>query len=821
MASKTSRRRRSARTRRPQLDAMDPHVEVALSSALDTATLLSEVVQLSDPAGEVERRIDEAATQFVEGLAGYESLGTLEAIRMMTLPFVPVGSVMPSAGAQSGPAVAEILTAALLCAASDVEGREVTKRVDQVLCGVISETLMPLAHELLNLATVRDLVGAEALDDLAQVSAAVRGNGRWMRNTSYPDMQEEVLQGLFGEPAVDAGVREILGFGVQEAVSFLTACHDLQMEQFNVRSQGLANAFNSIDMRQEHRPTDEEKQRAIRGLMGLFNPSAQQAAVPTAAVAARAGMSVKVAQMVVQFFTATIPDTDAGDVLRCYLDGNSPLRAHPILSRDGLVMVVHPALIADAVKSGLEDALKSSAFWDLYTAHRGHYLESRIADLFGRLVPGISAHHGVEYLVPANEAEANGGSASYTKLVEGDHLFVLHDVAFIVEDKAVPLSDRSRTGELNPLRRNLTSAITKGADQAARMKRRILDDHGLRLRDGTWLDLADVREVHTVVTSLDDMPGIATATAKLVGAGLISTDNIPWTVSLNDLELISKLVDRPAEFLLYVRRRTDPRATEMFVAVDELDLFLLFFRMGLYVEPDPAVAAREMPWLGQPRPADLRRFKNQVPTLVTSHTDHLDAWYHSQRPGSRRGTVDAVSKPCMVPSPLAPLIDWLEDNRTFCWLSIGATLLEGSSKAQQQLANYPVTLLKRPDPNGKPRSAAIPWGLTQAESWLLVWMTRPKTMDGERVTRHAHAYMVAKKHQLRVRRGASFVYDEATGALVGASYDSGQTEVEPDVLAELVASLRPAGEMQTQAQLTQRRRGARSSSKKRKRKNRR
>ena len=232
-------------------------------------------------------------------------------------------------------------------------------------------------------------------------------------------------------------------------------------------------------------------------------------------------------------------------------------------------------------------------------------------------------------------------------------MFVLHDVAFLVEDKAIPLSDRSRTGEVNPLRRNLASAITKGAEQAGRMKQQIVEDHGLRLRDGTWLDLADVREIHSVVTSLDDMPGIATASAKLVGAGLLPPDNIPWTVSLNDLDLIAQLVDRPAEFLLYVRRRTEPRATEMFMAVDELDLFLLVFRMGLYVEPDPEVASREMPWLGKPRTADVRRFKEQVPGLVTSHTDDLDAWYYSLHPPAGLEVDDVAPKPRMVPSPLA------------------------------------------------------------------------------------------------------------------------------------------------------------------------
>lgn len=348
------------------------------------------------------------------------------------------------------------------------------------------------------------------------------------------------------------------------------------------------------------------------------------------------------------------------------------------------------------------------------------------------------------------------------------------------------------------------------------MRQRIVEDHGLRLRDGTWLDLSDVREIHAVVTSLDDLPGIATATAKLVGAGLLASDHIPWTVSLNDLDLIAQLVDRPAEFLLYVRRRTEPKATEMFMAVDELDLLLLFFRMGLYVEPDPAVAAHEMPWLGKPHTADVRRHKEQIPGLVTSHTDDLDAWYYSLHPPAGIEVDEVAPKPRMVASPLAPLIDWLHDNGIFGWLSIGATLLEGSSEAQQQLAEYPVKLTSNPDPNGKPRSMAIPWGLSKQDGWLLVWMRRPEAMDGEKVVQRAHLYMVAKKHQLGFKRGASFVYDESTGELFGASYDSGQTEVEPEIFAELVASLRPLDDMDSPAQMTQRPRAVRRGTKRKK-----
>ncbi|ALG86385.1 MAG TPA: hypothetical protein PK331_04840 [Gordonia sp. (in: high G+C Gram-positive bacteria)] len=132
MASKSSRKRRNKKRRQDATKAghADQHVQVVLERAFDTAGLLSDVSKATDPAAEVERRIDDAATQFVEGFAGYDPLGTLEAIRMMTLPFAPAG-VSPPASAQSGPAVAEVLAVVLRCAESEMDSGVEPKRVDQ------------------------------------------------------------------------------------------------------------------------------------------------------------------------------------------------------------------------------------------------------------------------------------------------------------------------------------------------------------------------------------------------------------------------------------------------------------------------------------------------------------------------------------------------------------------------------------------------------------------------------------------------------------------------------------------------------------------
>lgn len=184
---------------------------------------------------------------------------------------------------------------------------------------------------------------------------------------------------------------------------------------------------------------------------------------------------------------------------------------------------------------------------------------------------------------------------------------------------------------------------------------------------------------------------ITAATSELVHAGILDPTNIPWTVSLHDLELITVLVARPAEFLLYLRRRRNLDTTTMFAAADELDFFMYFLNVGLWVEPDPDPVQEVFPWLGVPTTAERRRYSAQTPAFLTSRTDALDAWYYaSLLPG-----VPPVAKPAMAASPLAGLMDALQTRGSFGW-------------DQHDLARVARELLDAPSPGGKGRSYAMP-----------------------------------------------------------------------------------------------------------------
>jgi hypothetical protein len=250
MGSKASRqkgrRKRKKHGRRWQGFSADVHVDAIVGTLSNLAQLMVKTASGPDPLATVTERIDNIIETLRTELATVEPMSAIEVIRMICLPFSPRPDT-PPAGAQDGPAIAEVLGLAAVTASAETDPAALSP-VEQGTGQLISETLVPLVRELLDLASVQDLLAATQMDPIEQVAAAIRGAGRQLRSTSYADMQESALTGLFGTSTMDGLLRSQVEFTVADAISVLNACHDLQMESFNRRGQGLADAFNSIDM---------------------------------------------------------------------------------------------------------------------------------------------------------------------------------------------------------------------------------------------------------------------------------------------------------------------------------------------------------------------------------------------------------------------------------------------------------------------------------------------------------------------------------------------------------------------------------------------
>jgi hypothetical protein len=329
--------------------------------------------------------------------------------------------------------------------------------------------------------------------------------------------------------------------------------------------------------------------------------------------------------------------------------------------------------------------------------------------------------------------------------------------------------------------------VTAAAEQAERLRVRVRQDRGLRLRDGTWLDLDHVREIHAIAVSLDDLSGIATVTSELVRAGILSAPHLPWTVSLDDLRIITELAERPAELLLYIRRRTEPNVTRRFHAVDELDFFLEFYASGLYVEPDPDTVRSELPQLGEPSIASKRRFKKQGLEFLTSRTDQLDAWYFHQL-GIR--TAPAPKPHLGANTELCQIIDAIAARRGPGWLRITTTLLDGSGPLQRKFARYSRELVELSRHDGLFHTLCVAGGSTADNMFVFVWASKGHGQTLAEAEERLAYYVSAKKHQLQAAWGAGLLFDSTDPmSPLFTHYDNRLLRVDPD-LDEAVSLLK-------------------------------
>lgn len=766
-----------------------------MDSVVSLEALAQQFADMDKPEESIQTALQEEVEKFVDELKRFEPHRLLEVARLAYLPWARVGQMTsnPEATAAHVELLALIALTAMHQRNQDNDFLTPTP-TPQEMSRFVSEATNRL-NKLLEMSHLRSLAGEDPTNRLAMITQLLRGSQVLVRHTSYAEMVEQTLIQLFdGNPDIRAALTSELEFDVADALAVLKGCHDLQQNQLNRRGAYFAEALNTSGAADQDALNEGSQAMLQAAFTQLFEPEVSQATVGINDLVSQSGVSLTRTRAVCKRFRVDLTSFTPVEVVQEFMSGNNPLRTRPmIITPEGRLMMPHGSLTMDAIKENLEEHLKSSPAWNKYVKHRGDLLEERTTSALQKVMPGAVFRDGFEYYIPANRAElASADPKKYTKRVEGDHLIVLDDVAVVIEDKAVTLSALSKGGKTNRIRTDLTGIITKAAAQAGRLRELIERDGGVRVEAEGWVDMSHIREIHTVAVSLDDLGSVTTATTELVRAGILELDNIPWTVSLHDLELISELIDRPAEFLLYLRRRLNPNATVMFSASDELDLFLFFFEDGLWVEPDPELVRTVFGWLPAPTTVDRRRFREQTPSFITSRTDGLDAWYYSKI----RGENPLAPKPKMVPSPLAELVDDLQSREVEGWLSIGATLLGVATKTQHQLARNPKDLLDAPAANGRGRSMAIPFvGTTVvSEAWLMVWGTRPVDQESVADEQLWRDYLRSKKYQLRFPRAAAFIYDEGTRALVDVYYDGHSGELPKDLRENLV-KLYPASSL--------------------------
>lgn len=491
-------------------------------------------------------------------------------------------------------------------------------------------------------------------------------------------------------------------------------------------------------------------------------------------------------------FSKTLRSADPRKEITRFVHGVDSLREVATLrDSEGNHTILQSGINAEMVRPRLEAHLRSAAkVWQSYGRQRDRLVEKVAARQLSQLL-GVSAltHSSLKYLAPraGSEVEQLSRDAQEVNLVgqivEGDGLIVVDDVAVCLEVKAGALSPKARSGNVQRVTQDLEKTVGAATRQAQRLEELILANGGLWRDNGKWLDLSSIREVHTVVVSLEDFGPLAIAADTLVRGEILTGTTMPWIVSLHDLLLIGELLESPAEFLLYLRRRTDPSAARLFVASDELDLVMWFLDGGFYFEPDPEELHARFPFSRRPSGKDRARYRRQGPVRVGTFTDPLDAWIYYLD-----GTSNAAAeKPKRRDDPeIHRLVQFLEEDHKPGWLRFGADLLNLSRAGQSALAADIQKVVARAQENGRFHSALQEftghWGYA-----LLFVTASADELDAS--LEKLELYMRAKKHQLQADRALGIHLDAAGNVAAVLYQTSGPLPTDSDVLDEAVELL--------------------------------
>lgn len=225
--------------------------------------------------------------------------------------------------------------------------------------------------------------------------------------------------------------------------------------------------------------------------------------------------------------------------------------------------------VFDAIFVYFDDLARvTPALSNRYGKQVAEWMESEIEQYLWRLFPKHAVYRGACFPDPDNL----GGET------EADAVVVWGPFLVVVEAKGKRLPREAMRGSKVKLKQTLQNNIQDAFYQARRVVRIIERDGKISFKEkhtGRSVDIAKDRlsRVMPISVTLQHLAGIPTQLAATQQLGLFKGKAYPWSVSIDDLEVITRFVGSPDAFLYYIERRTAHQSSEISFNGDELDIF--------------------------------------------------------------------------------------------------------------------------------------------------------------------------------------------------------------------------------------------------------
>lgn len=208
-----------------------------------------------------------------------------------------------------------------------------------------------------------------------------------------------------------------------------------------------------------------------------------------------------------------------------------------------------------------------------YYKKKGEYLEDQSLELIQKILPNCTVYKNLKYGIDD----------------EVDGIVIYDNHILIVESKSNKFTLGARQGNIERIKRNTQDIVEKAYQQAIRAKKYILSSESVEFRDknkkiALTINRNQINEIYLINSTLEPLNHISSSLSSLKEFGFIQEDEWIWSIYLNDLRIISEIIELPSEFLLYIQRRIKYNDYPQINMAEEIDIFGYFLSQGLYFD---------------------------------------------------------------------------------------------------------------------------------------------------------------------------------------------------------------------------------------------